>query len=258
MAGCQPLRCPSTDRGPLPTDCQLPSYNGPMAKKQVVRRRKKLQPGSVGLRAAEMKAAPSAGTQALIAQVEKDGGALLLPDPQVAFKILALNTEKAHNLREKSLDTIHMAPELASAGDGKESDYGFEFEQAPYLTLGAAYEQRPRLSGGAYHPLLRRIDGFLERPVAEALEERESRAAKLLEIDDRVATIVDRLKARGLTSPYLKPFIVARLNPIRFSKSTSFDFDEVLEKMLAAASKFNVEKIKPEDVARTGGAPDET
>src|SRR5262249_27713654 len=39
--------------------------------------------------------------------------ALLLPDPQVAFKILALNTEKAHNLREKSLETIRMARALA-------------------------------------------------------------------------------------------------------------------------------------------------
>ncbi len=184
--------------------------------------------------------------------------ALLLPDPQVAFKILALNTEKAHNLREKSLETIRMARELARDGGAKESDYTFEFEEAPYLTLGVAYEQRPRLSGGAYHSLLRRIDDFIERPVPAALEARESRAAKLLEIDDRVAAIVDRLRARGLTSPYLKPFVVARLNPIRFSKSTSFDFDEVLGRMLAAANKFNVEKIKPEDVARTGGAPEES
>ena len=41
--------------------------------------------------------------------------ALLVPDPQVAFKILALNTEKAHNLREKSLETIRMARALAGA-----------------------------------------------------------------------------------------------------------------------------------------------
>ena len=41
-----------------------------------------------------------------------------MPDPQVAFKILALNTEKAHNLREKSLETIRMARALAGeAGD---------------------------------------------------------------------------------------------------------------------------------------------
>ncbi len=31
-----------------------------------------------------------------------------MPDSEVAFKILALNTEKAHNLKEKSLETIRM------------------------------------------------------------------------------------------------------------------------------------------------------
>ena len=41
--------------------------------------------------------------------------ALLVPEPEVAFRILALNTEKAHNLREKSLETIRMARELAGA-----------------------------------------------------------------------------------------------------------------------------------------------
>src|SRR5438445_429723 len=56
--------------------------------------------------------------------------ALVVPDPQVAFKILALNTEKAHNLREKSLETIRMARALAKqrAGDD-ETAFAFEFEQ---------------------------------------------------------------------------------------------------------------------------------
>jgi ParB family chromosome partitioning protein len=150
-----------------------------------------------------------------------------------------------------------MARELARAGKAAESDFAFEFEQAPYLTLGLAYEQRPRLGGGAYHPLLRRIDDFLDEPLARALEERQSRASKLLAIDDRVAAIVNRLKARGFTSPYLKPFVVARINPIRFSKATSFDVDQVLDKMLASAGKFNVDKIKHEEIARTGGAAEE-
>src|SRR5437764_13368755 len=55
--------------------------------------------------------------------------ALLVPDPQVAFKILALNTEKAHNLREKSLETIRMARALALTSDKPERAFAFEFEQ---------------------------------------------------------------------------------------------------------------------------------
>jgi ParB family transcriptional regulator, chromosome partitioning protein len=127
---------------------------------------------------------------------------LLVPEPEVAFKILALNTEKAHNVKEKSLETIRMARALADRKAGLESDYAFEFEQAPYLTLGAAYEERRSLSGGAYHPVLRRIDDFLEEPVAQAIKERERRASKVLKLDDAVGKVVASLKARGLTSPY--------------------------------------------------------
>jgi ParB family chromosome partitioning protein len=61
---------------------------------------------------------------------------LLVPEPDVAFKILALNTEKAHNVKEKSLETIRMARALAKRGEGRESDYAFEFEQAPFLRSG--------------------------------------------------------------------------------------------------------------------------
>ena len=184
---------------------------------------------------------------------------LLVPEPEVAFKILALNTEKAHNVKEKSLETIRMARALAERKTGQETDYAFEFEQAPYLTLGAAYEERRSLSGGAYHPVLRRIDDFLEEPIHKALKERERRGARVLKLDDAVGKIVAALKAKGLTSPYLKPFVVARINPIRFSKSTEFDFDEVMDKMIASAGKFNVERVKQDDVAKMGGAapPDE-
>lgn len=179
--------------------------------------------------------------------------ALVVPDAEVAFKILALNTEKAHNLREKSLETIRMARALAGQSDRVESDFAFEFEQAPFLTLGLCYEKRPRFSGGAYQPVLKRIDDFLDLPLSKAMKQREARAAKLLAIDDRVGQIVEKLKDRGLTSPYLRPFVVARINPIRFSKSTEFDFDDVVDRMAASAAKFNVEKVKQGDLARMGG-----
>jgi ParB family chromosome partitioning protein len=182
---------------------------------------------------------------------------LLVAEPEVAFKILALNTEKAHNVKEKSLETIRMARALADRKSGVESDYAFEFEMAPYLTLGAAYDERRSLSGGAYLPVLRRIDDFLEMPMAQAMKERSRRAAKVLKLDDAVNKVVSALKAKGLTSPYLKPFVVARVNPIRFSKSTEFDFDEVMDKMIATAGRFNVERVKQEDVAKVGGAPPE-
>jgi ParB family chromosome partitioning protein len=181
--------------------------------------------------------------------------ALVVPDADVAFKILALNTEKAHNLREKSLETIRMARALAGAGNAAEESYAFEFEQPSFLTLGICYESRPRLSGGAYQSILRRVDVFLDEAMSKALKERERRGAKILKLDDAVTAAVEKLKAKGLTSPYLKAFVVSRVNYTRFSKATSFDFDETLDKIIASAQRFNVDKVKQDDVATAGGGP---
>jgi ParB family chromosome partitioning protein len=182
--------------------------------------------------------------------------ALVVLDPDVAFKILALNTEKAHNLKEKSLETIRMLRALADErGAQTEREFAFEFDQPALLTLGAAYEERPRLSGGAYQPVLRRVDDFLDARLPRALAERRRRARLVLEVDDAVGGIVAKLKKRGFTSPYLRPFVIARVNPIRFSTSTEFDFDDVLGRMLKAAVKFNVDRVRQEDVVRTGGGP---
>ena len=99
------------------------------------------------------------------------------------------------------------------------------------------------------------MDEFLDKPMAQALKERERRGRKILKLDDAVTAAVDKLKARGLTSPYLKPFVVSRVNFTRFSKATSFDFDEALDKIIASAAKFNVDRVKQEDVVRAGGGP---
>jgi len=181
--------------------------------------------------------------------------ALLIPEAEVAYQILALNTEKSHNLREKSLETIRMARALADNTREPEEAFAFQFEEAAFLTLGAAYESRPRLSGAVYRSVLRRIDEFLDEPLSKAVAERERRARLVLAIDDRVTRIVDKLKSRGLTSPYLRPFVVARINPIRFSKAASFDFDEVMQKMSASAGKFNLDRVKPEEITRAAGPP---
>jgi ParB family chromosome partitioning protein len=90
--------------------------------------------------------------------------ALVLADEEVAYRILALNTEKAHNLREKSLEVIRMARALAETERRPEKAFTLEFEEAAYLTLGLCYEERGRLAGGAYHPVLKRVDSFLDAP----------------------------------------------------------------------------------------------
>src|SRR5512138_1627829 len=91
--------------------------------------------------------------------------AIVVPEAAAAYQILAMNTEKAHNLREKSLEVIRMYKELAGLDDGTEETYALEFEEPAFITLGLCYEERPRFSGGVYHPVLRRVDEFLKKPM---------------------------------------------------------------------------------------------
>lgn len=184
--------------------------------------------------------------------------AIVVPEAAAAYQILAMNTEKAHNLREKSLEVIRMYKDLARLDDATEELYALEFEEPAFITLGLCYEDRPRFSGGAYHPVLRRVDEFLKKPMRAAIELRRKRAKILLELDDQIVKLVEALKAKGLTSPYLKSFVVARVNPVRFrpKDAAPLSFDDALDRMATSTAKFNPEKIKMEDIARSGGASD--
>jgi len=186
--------------------------------------------------------------------------ALVVPETAAAYQILALNTEKAHNLRERALEVIKMYEELATLDDATEDSYSLEFEEASLITLGLCYLENGRFSGGAYHPILRRSDQFIKKPLKAALGIRRERARTLMELDKSVVDKVEQLKAKGLTSPYLKSFVVARINPLRFrpKDAAPLGFDEVMDRMTTAAEKMNVEKIKVEDLAKSGGAPEET
>jgi ParB family chromosome partitioning protein len=183
--------------------------------------------------------------------------ALLVPEIKVAYQILALNIEKAHNLRERAVEVMRMYRDLATFVDDKEQFYELELEEPSLITLGFAYEQRGRLAGGAYHSALRKVDSWIDSSIPKAVPERERRAKLVLELDDAVNEAVAKLKERGLTSPYLKSFVVARVNPLRFIKGDLPSFDELLATMTKRARGMKVDKIQSADLARSGGAPDE-
>lgn len=183
--------------------------------------------------------------------------ALVVPEIEVAHRILLLNTEKAHNLRERALEVIRLAVGLAALDDRPEKEFDAEFEEPALLTLGLCYQEDGRFAGAAYHAVLKRTDKFLSARLTKALETRRARAARLLELNEAVNDAVKRLKDRGFESPYLKAFVVARINPLRFKRGTTADFDETMDTMIAAAKKFDSAKVKADQLARTGGAPDE-
>ena len=181
---------------------------------------------------------------------------LLVPEVEVAYQVLALNIEKAHNLRERALEVVRIERDLKDTPKG-EADFELELEEPALVTLGFGYEQRGRLAGGAYHPALKKVDSWVKGKFADAIEERERRAEKLLALDDAVNDAVAKLKEKGLTSPYLKSFVVARINPLRFIKGELPSFDELLTTMEKRARGMKTDKIQASDLARTGGAPDE-
>jgi len=196
------------------------------------------------------------GAMTLLGQ--KSVVALVLPEPDVAYQILALNTEKAHNLKERSLEVIRMYRGLVGAqGTTNESDFTSYFEEPHFITFGAVYEKRPRFSAGAYSSVIKRLEGFLEEPIEDAVATRDRRAELLMAWDDEVVRVVDALKAKGLQSAYLKNYVVARVNFLRFKKDGDFEFEETIEKLTAATKKIDPSKVNKEDIAKMGGAPAE-
>ena len=90
-----------------------------------------------------------------------------------------------------------------------------------------------------------------------ALKVHEKRATMVLDLEEKVAAVVKKLKERGLVSPYLRSFVVARINPLRWIKDEPPPLEEVFKTMRERASKFNVERIRPQDLAGAAGPPDE-
>jgi ParB family transcriptional regulator, chromosome partitioning protein len=184
--------------------------------------------------------------------------ALVVAEREVAWQILALNTEKAHNLKERSLEVIRIYRGLVDEDSARpESGFAFYLDQAALVTLGACYERVKRFGGGAYHPILRRLENFTDDSLRTALKQHEKRASMVLELEEKVAAVVKRLKERGLVSPYLRSFVVARINPLRWIKGDPPPLEDVLKTMRERVAKFNVEKIKPQDLAGAAGSPDE-
>ena len=181
---------------------------------------------------------------------------LISPDETLSYRILALNTEKAHNLKDKSLEVVRMARNLAKREPTRtEASLAAEFEAAELLTLGLVYEQNLRFGGGAYSPVLKKVDRLTARPLPAALRERAGYASRLQEIDTEVKRIVEQLQARGMKSPYLRSYVVARINPVRFHKIKAGDkkpvmpIAQALLRMVSSAKKFDLGKVNLSDLA---------
>jgi len=184
--------------------------------------------------------------------------AIVVPEAEVAYQILALNTEKAHNLKEKSLEVIRMYRGLVEERPkSSEEDFTFEFEAPHFITLGLLYEENKRFAGGAFAPILRRVDKFLKGKLPDTLETRGERAAAVRAADAALVKVVAALKKRGINHPYVKNFVLARTTPLTRARKTLPSFDQTFSRLLSAIEAFDVGKVRYEDVQRSAvyGAP---
>lgn len=178
--------------------------------------------------------------------------AILVPEHEVAFQILALNTEKAHNLKEKSLEVIRMYRGLLEDEPrASEEDYAFQFESPHFITLGLLYDQNARFAGGAFAPILRRVDKFLKGTLGKAYEERNERAEMVRETDEALGDVVAKLKKRGIRHPYVKNFVLARTTPLTRARKTLPSFEVTFKKLLDNLESFDVAKVRYDEIARS-------
>jgi ParB family chromosome partitioning protein len=177
---------------------------------------------------------------------------ILAVESEVGTWILALNTEKAPNLKDKSLAVIRLYKGLAEEKPrDTEDDYAAQFESAHFITLGLLYDENARFAGGAFQPILKRVDKFLKGTLASNLKVREERAENVREVDKALARVVDKLKRRGIRHPYVKNFVLARTTPLTKARKTLPSFDVTFRKLLENLENFDAGKIRYEDVART-------
>ncbi len=184
--------------------------------------------------------------------------AILVVERNVVFEVLPLNVEKAHNLKEKSLEVIRMYRALVSEDpDTTEEAWAAQFESAHFVTLGLLYEDNKRFAGGAFAPILRRVDKFLKLGLPKGLEERQARAELVRAADEALGEVVQKIKKRGINHPYVKNYVLARTTPLTRARKTLPPFDQTFRKLREHLKEFDVTKIRYDDIQRSAimGAP---
>jgi ParB family transcriptional regulator, chromosome partitioning protein len=178
--------------------------------------------------------------------------AILVAEPEVGYQILPLNIEKAHNLKEKSLEVIRMYRGLAEdEPTSTEEAWAFQFESPHFITLGLLYEQNKRFAGGAFAPILRRVDKFLKTGLRRGLDERTERADLVRSADEALGTVVAKIKKRGINHPYVKNYVLARTTPLTRTRKTLPSFEQTFKKLKENLADFDPSKVRYEDVQRS-------
>jgi ParB family chromosome partitioning protein len=143
--------------------------------------------------------------------------ALVVPEPEVAHRILLLNTEKAHNLRERALEVARLAEALAALDDRPERRIRNRVRGTGARHAGPLLSAEWPFFGWRLSPILKRCDKFLGSKLPTALET-PGVAREAARVERTVNEAVKQLKGRGLESPYLKALSSRESTRLRFQR----------------------------------------
>ncbi len=158
---------------------------------------------------------------------------IVVPE-KLAQLMMNLNIEKELNIREKSYVALAVYREyLNSKPEMLESDPEImdSIEQAYYVTLGLGYEEQEKLAGSSFESILKKCDFFLDEKLTDALEIRKQRTKKVLEANNLVKEIAQKLKEIGKWHPYIYQQIISYANPYK-RKRLPTDFDDLFNNII--------------------------
>jgi ParB family chromosome partitioning protein len=158
---------------------------------------------------------------------------------ELSVRMMNLNVEKDPNIREKSTVALSVYKELVKTKpETSENDEQIKdaIENIYYVTLGLGYQEASRLAGSSFEPILKRCDDPLDNELQKAQDIRKARAAALVEANELVRSIVERVRDLMEVGAYVNQQIVSYANPYK-RKGAAFTFDEAFEKLIARLRK---------------------
>jgi len=141
----------------------------------------------------------------------KEVPVIVVQDSIVASKILKLNTEKASNIKDKSIQAYRMVKYMIEIdkGDTPEENLETVLDFPTLITFGIILEDlNPRFPASSYEKIYR-FDSYLPFTVQEALDVRKQHAQKLNDLD---ALVVETARKYDLPArdPFYRNTILSR------------------------------------------------
>jgi ParB family chromosome partitioning protein len=164
---------------------------------------------------------------------------VVIAPPKIAQLMMNLNIEKELNIREKSYVALNIYKEYLEKNPKiLESDplLADSIEKVFYVTLGIGYQKQERLRGGAFESVLKKCDFFLEKKLKDAFEIREKRAERIIEANNLVTSIAQKLKEMEKWHPYIYQQIISFANPYKRKREPT-DFDELFSTLIENLKK---------------------